>query len=39
MIAPIQFAPIRSKIVTNGLMPDLKSLVGRIETSSRIEPQ
>ena len=38
--APIQSRPIRSKTVTNGLMPDLYSLVGSMQTtSSRIEPQ
>ena len=35
----IQVRPIRSKTVTNGLVPDLYSVVGSIETSSRIEPQ
>ena len=35
----IQPRPSRSKTVTNGLVPDLYSLVGSIETSSRIEPQ
>ena len=35
----IQVRPSRSKTVTNGLVPDLYSVVGSIETSSRIEPQ
>ena len=37
--ALIQVRPNRSKTVTNGLVPALYSLVGSIETSSRIEPQ
>ena len=35
----IQVRPNRSNTVTNGLVPDLYSVVGSIETSSRIEPQ
>ena len=35
----IQVRPSRPNTVTNGLVPDLYSLVGSIETSSRIEPQ
>ena len=31
--------PTGSKTVTNGLVPDLYSVVGSMETSSRIEPQ
>ena len=39
IMALIQARPIRSKTVTNGLVPDLYSVVGSIDTSSRIEPQ
>lgn len=35
----IQSRPIRPNTVTNGLMPDLYSVVGQFDTSSRIEPQ
>ena len=35
----IQVRPSRSKTVTNGLVPALYSVVGSIETSSRIEPK
>src|SRR4051794_38787990 len=35
----IQSKPIRLNTVTNGLMPALYSVVGSIDTSSRIEPQ
>jgi len=35
----IQPRPSRPNTVTNGLVPDLYSVVGSIETSSRIEPQ
>jgi hypothetical protein len=35
----IQVRPRRSKTVTKGLVPDLYSDVGSIETSSRIDPQ
>ena len=36
---PIQVNPRRVKTVTNGLIPEVKSLVGRIDTSRRINPQ
>ena len=39
MMSAIHPSPSRPNTVTNGLVPDLYSVVGSIDTSSRIDPQ